>query len=82
MACMIKPDKYTNLDFSILSIGGMILKSLNSCPVQKYEDLENHLVSTLGCSSKVVFVNALTFLYAVGKINYQSTTDSINLVSE
>lgn len=77
---MIKPTKYTNLDLSILNVGGMILKSLSSCSIQKYEDLENHVVSKLGDSAKAVFVNALTFLYAVDRINYQSTTDTINLV--
>lgn len=77
---MIKPNKYTNLDLSILNVGGMILKSLSSCSVQKYEDLENHVVVGLGEPAKAVFVNALSFLYTVGRINYQSTTDTINLV--
>lgn len=79
---MIKPNKYTNLDLSVLNVGGVILKSLCSCSVQKYEELENHVISLLGDSSKAVFVNSLTFLYAVGRINYQETTDTINLVQQ
>ena len=77
---MIKPNKYTNLDLSVLNVGGMILKSLNSCSVQKYGDLENYVVAGLGESAKAVFVSALSFLYTVGRINYQSATDTINLV--
>lgn len=77
---MIKPNKYTNLDLSVLNVGGMILKSLSTCSVQKYGDLENHVVAGLGEPAKAVFVNALSFLYTVGRINYQSTTDTINLV--
>lgn len=77
---MIKPNKYTNIDLSVLNVGGTILKSLSSCSVQKYEDLENHVVARLGEPAKAVFINALSFLYVVGRINYQSTTDTINLV--
>lgn len=74
------PDKYTNLNLSIVNIGGVILKSLYNCSIQKYDDLENHVVYVLGDSAKLLFVHALSFLYALGKINYQPTSDSINLV--
>lgn len=78
---MIAPDKYTNLNLSIVNIGGVILKSLYGCSIQKYEDLENHVTTVLGDSSRVLFVPTLSFLYAIGKINYQSTSDTINLVT-
>ncbi len=77
---MIMPDKYTNPNLSVVNIGGVILKSLYGCSIQKYEDLENHVTTVLGDSSRILFVPALSFLYAIGKINYQSTTDTINLV--
>lgn len=77
---MIAPDKYTNLNLSIINIGGVILKSLEGCSIQKYEDLENHVISLLGDSSHVLFVPALSFLYAIGKINYQSASDTIYLL--
>lgn len=77
---MIKPDKYTNLNLSIVNIGGVILKSLYNCSIQKYDDLENHVAATLGDNARVLFVQSLSFLYALGKINYQPTSDSINLV--
>lgn len=79
---MIMPDKYTNLDLSLVNIGGVILKSLCACTVQKYEDLENHVSAILGDNSKLLFVQALSFLYAIGKINYQPTSDTINLVTQ
>lgn len=77
---MIMPDKYTNLNLSVVNIGGVILKSLYNCSIQKYDDLENHVASVLGDSAKLLFVQALSFLYALGKINYQPSSDSINLV--
>ena len=76
---MIKPNKYTNIDLSVINIGGVILKSLASCPVQKYSELEDAVVSSYGSSAKVVFLNALSFLYLLGKINYQPSADAIQL---
>ena len=79
---MITPDKYTNLDLSLVNIGGVILRSLCGCTIQKYEDLENHVSAILGDNSKVLFIQALCFLYAIGKINYQPTSDTINLITK
>ena len=77
---MIKPNKYTNIDLSVINIGGVILKALASCPVQKYSELEDAVVSSYGSSAKVVFLNALSFLYLLGKINYQPSADAIQLL--
>ena len=79
---MIKPDKYTNLNLSLVNIGGVVLKSLCNCTIQKYEDLENNVTSVLGENSKLLFVPALSFLYAIGKISYQPSSDTINLVQQ
>lgn len=77
---MIMPDKYTSLNLSLVNIGGVILKSLYNCPVQKYDDLENHVSASLGDNARLLFVQALSFLYTLGKISYQPHSDSINLV--
>ncbi len=74
------PDKYTNLNLSLVNIGGVILKSLYNCPIQKYDDLENYVSASLGDNARLLFVQALSFLYALGKISYQINSDSINLV--
>lgn len=80
MRTMIRPDKYTNLNLTVVNIGGVVLKSLYKCSVQKYDDLENYVAASLGDDAKLLFVQALSFLYALGKINYQPSTDSIILV--
>lgn len=77
---MIKPSKYMNLDLSVINIGGMILKSLSTCPIQKYDELEDYVVSLYGDSAKEVFLNSLSFLYLLGKINYRSKADAIQLI--
>lgn len=77
---MIKPDKYMNLNLSVINIGGIILKSLSRCSIQKYDDLENMIITILGEDAKYVFNQALSFLFLLGKINYQSSSDAIKLV--
>lgn len=77
---MIKPNKYTNLDLSLVNVGGVVLKSLCNCSVQKYEDLENYVSGVLGNNARLVFVQALSFLYIVGRINYLPSSDTIILV--
>ncbi len=77
---MIKPNKYTNIDLSVVNIGGIILKSLAACPVQKYSELEDAVISSYGISAKVVFLNALSFLYLLGKIDYQPSADAVQLL--
>ena len=77
---MIRPNKYMNLDLSVINIGGVILKSLSRCPVQKYDELLNMVVYMQGNAAKSVFLNSLSFLFLLGKISYQPQNDVIKLV--
>lgn len=69
-----------NLNLSVINIGGIILKSLSRCPIQKFDDLENMVINIQGEDAKYVFNQALSFLFLLGKINYQSSSDAITLV--
>ena len=55
-----------NLDLSVINIGGIILKSLSRCPVQKYDELINMVVYMQGDAAKSVFLNSLSFLFLLG----------------
>ncbi len=77
---MIKPDKYMNMDLSVINIGGLILKTLISRPIQKHEEVEDYVLTELGDKAKPVFLYALDFLYVLGRIRYQAETDSIKLL--
>lgn len=76
---MIIPDKYTNFKYSLLNVGAVILESLKKCPIQKYDDVEDNVVSKLGIKSKPVILYSLGFLYIMGKITYSKKTDIIKL---
>lgn len=77
---MITPDKYMNIDLSTLNVGGCIIRALLHSPMQKYEDLQGKVLLELGDAAKPEFLNALSFLYVMGKINYRSSADVIELV--
>lgn len=77
---MITPDKYMNIDLSTLNVGGCIIKALLRNPMQKYEDLQGSVLLELGDAAKPEFLNALSFLYVLGKINYRSSADVIELI--
>lgn len=69
-----------NMDLSTLNVGGSIISALLRSPIQKYEDLQGIVLQELGDSAKPEFLNALSFLYVMGKINYRSSADVIELI--
>lgn len=73
---MIKPDRHTNPKFSILNISAIILSELNKFYSVQYDVLLNKVVNTLGEEAQMNFPYALNFLYLLGKLNYEQTTDS------
>ncbi|MCR6638986.1 MAG: hypothetical protein NVV82_08390 [Sporocytophaga sp.] len=73
---MIKPDRHTNPKFSILNISALILSELNAFYSVQYDSLLQKVVDSLGEEAKINFPYALNFLYLLGKLNYEQTTDS------
>ncbi len=73
---MIKPDRHTNPKFSIINISAVILSELNAFYSVQYDFLLNKVIDILGEESKINFPYALNFLYLLGKLNYDQTTDS------
>lgn len=76
---MISPHKYLDLDLSVINLGGVILKVLLEHEVIKYDELLDKVLLATGESAKEVFVPTLSFLYVVGKIEYNREIDSIEL---
>lgn len=76
---MICPNKYMNLNLSVVNIGGIILSSLSRCPVQKYDELMDAVVFQQGEASRSVFLHTLNFLYLLGRISYLPQSDTIKL---
>jgi len=73
---MIRPDRHTNLDYSVINISSFVLKQLNSYYSITYDSLLEKVITNIGNEAKENFPYALNFLYLLGKIVYQQETDS------
>jgi len=76
---MIAPHKYLDLDLSILNLGGLILNLMKDEGAIKYDELLDKAILIRGTSVKEVFIPTLSFLYILGKIEYQKEIDTIEL---
>jgi len=76
---MIKPNKFLDINNSIIKISSDIIKILLKDKVIKYNNLYNQIIVKNGENSKYVFINALDFLYLFNKINYDSNNDTLEL---
>jgi hypothetical protein len=77
---MIAPHKYLDLNLSLLNLGGLILNILKDEGAVKYDELLEKVILVRGNSAKDVFIPTLSFLYILGKIEYQREIDSIEFI--
>jgi len=77
---MLEPNKYTNIDISLLGVAAEILKILNESCVEKYSQLLFEVLNKRGNAAEEVFLPALCFLFLVEKISYHPTNDLIELI--
>lgn len=73
---MIRPDRHTNLDYSVVNISAFILKELNAYYHISYDTLLHKVTDTLGSQARENYPYALNFLFLLGKLNYDQSTDS------
>ena len=77
---MIAPNKYLDLNLSVINLGGIILKILQSSGIMRYDDLLDRLIFVQGENAKEVFSSTLSLLYLLGKIQYNKNLDTIELL--
>jgi len=77
---MIRPSKYTNLNLSIVKISAEIIKYLSKNQIAKYDEILEWLSKKSGDEVKHVYISSLNFLYLIGKIEYHTDSDSIELL--
>lgn len=79
---MLKPNKYTNVDSSVLFVSYELLKIFKSRKVIAYSDLLNQVLSVRGENTRKLFLPALSFLYLLGRIEYHKKEDVIEFKHE
>lgn len=77
---MLKPNKYTDIQLSVVGISAEILSQLKNEPLQRYNSLQKKVAYRLGESSKENFLFALVFLFSLSKIKYYKREDAIELL--
>lgn len=77
---MIRPHKYMDIEYSVLNVGGIILLILRNRVNITYDELLDDLIMEYGEKSKAVFIPALSFLFLLGKIEYEQDTDILKLI--
>lgn len=77
---MIAPHKYLDLNLSVLNLGGVILNVVKEEGAIKYDELLERVILVRGANAKEVFIQTLSFLYLLGKIEYQKDIDTIEFI--
>lgn len=76
---ILKPNKYTDIDLSVVGVGALLLKTLKNNPYQKYDSLLEKVSAGGNSSVKENFLLSLSFLFSMGMIKYYSNLDVIEL---
>lgn len=74
---MLKPDKHTDIKYSIVFLSAVMMKEIIDNGIIKYDDLKNNLAGKIGQGITENYEYALSYLYLLGKIEYVETMDSI-----
>jgi hypothetical protein len=77
---MLKPNKYTDIRFSVLGISFLIIEEMNNNEVIGLEDLKLKLVKRCGERVNENFFLSLAYLYLIGKLKYHSREDVIEFM--
>ena len=73
---MIKPDRHTNIDLSVINISAYMLTQLNAFYEISYDDLLSKVIDNIGEGAKYNYPYALSFLFLLGRVEYIEETDS------
>ena len=74
---MLRPDKHTDIRYSVIYLSGIIMKVIQESGIIKYDELKNAVIQKTGSKANENFELALSFLYLIDKINYQKELDSL-----
>ena len=79
---MIKLNKHSDLNLSIINISGLILKDLIENEMMSFNELLISLETKTSSSVNEVFISSLSFLFLIGKISYIQEIDGFKLKNE
>jgi hypothetical protein len=78
---MLKPNKHLDPRFSVIHVGGLILKTLKDNGIMTFDELLSILMGKIDVKVKEVYLPSLSFLFLLGKIQYHQQIDSVELTT-
>jgi len=76
---MLTPTKRLDLDTSLLRVASVMLKALSPRGVMELETLRSVVTTRIGPDGELSFMAALSFLYTLGRLEYHTHNDTIEL---
>lgn len=77
---MLRPDKNTDIKYSVVFLSAVMMKEINDNGIIKYDDLKSSLIDKIGKGVTENYEYTLSFLFMLGRIEYVSTLDSVKVV--
>lgn len=79
---MIKPHKYMNLKLSVINISSLIINYFDGLEDKsiKYHELYNKICDEVDEEINELYLDSLTFLFALGVIEYNKEEDRVVLI--
>lgn len=77
---MLAAYKYLDLQFSTINVASFILSVLLKEKNVMFDELMQRVVKTNGADSKYNFMNACSFLFLLGKIEYNKHLRTVTLL--
>lgn len=74
---MLKPDKHTDIKYSIVFLSTVMMKEILENGIIKYDDLKNSLSDKIGKGITENYEYTLSYLFLLGKIEYVDKLDSL-----
>ena len=78
---MITPTKHMSAESSVLAVSAEIIRKLSATGYCGHDELIDFLVYQKGDLARHLFLNAVDFLFLLGKIEYDVETDTFGLVA-
>lgn len=77
---MIRPDKHTDIKYSIVFLSAVMMKVILDNGIIKYDDLKSSLADKIGKGITENYEYSLSYLFILGKIEYVHRLDSIKAI--
>ena len=77
---MLRPDKHTDIKYSIVFLSAVIMKEILDNGIIKYDDLKSSLTDKIGKGITENYEYTLSYLFMLGKVEYVDKLDSIKAI--